>query len=265
VCVLTVGVCVVCVRCCPSLPEQRQCPQCGTFKEQQRFHGASCRECYNESHPPHPASAPPSSPHPSLTSLEQVGTNASHLLSALPPHSHHRAPLVHFLSAGLDSTTAASLLHTSASYVRQCKRNDYSDSDLLQDKYARDVKRQKTAPSVIQELMEYIINACPTKSGSRHQTFRQYITDDALYQGYLTSVAAPVSFNTFMRIKQWLRVKHAGKYFGMFDCRSCFRLQQLPSLIHAETNFAEQLKLRLELAECKKHEETHFRSAVSTC
>ena len=48
-------------------------------------------------------------------------------MAALPTHSHHRAPLVHHLSQGMSSAVAAPLLHTSASYIRECKRKDYSD------------------------------------------------------------------------------------------------------------------------------------------
>jgi hypothetical protein len=133
-------------------------------------------------------------------------------MAALPTHSHHRAPLVHFLSKGLDSTTAASLLHCSASYVRQAKRKDWSDSDLLQDKYARDVKRQKTDPAVLTELCDFLAASCPTKSGERSITYRQYVSDDALYQAYSTTALSPLSLHTFSDIKQWMRVKHAGKY-----------------------------------------------------
>jgi hypothetical protein len=148
--------------------------------------------------------------------------------------------------------------------VRQCKRKDYSESDLLQDKYARDVKRQKTQPSVVQELLEYLSLACPVKSGSRHLTFKQYITDDALYQGYIMSVARPVSFNTFLKIKQFMRIKRSSKYFGMFDCYQCFRLHQLPSLIAQESVHSQRVRLEEELSECHTHESTHFLSAVST-
>ena len=128
--------------------------------------------------------------------------NASDLMAALPTHSHHRATLVHFLSKGLDSTTAASLLHCSASYVRQVKRKDWSDSDLLQDKYARDVKRQKTDPAVLTELCDFLAASCPTKSGERSITYRQYVSDDALYQAYSTTALSPLSFHTFSDIKQ---------------------------------------------------------------
>ena len=140
-----------------------------------------------------------------------------------------------------------------------------SNSLILTRRYARDVKRQKTHPAVITELMEYITATCPVKSGSRSLTFHQYITDDALYQGYITTVMAPVCFNMFMKIKSWLRVKHSGKYFGMFDCHHCFRLQQLPSLLAAHLPFsAEHERLSLEFAEYQKHREVNLHNAIST-
>jgi hypothetical protein len=183
-------------------------------------------------------------------------------MTDLPSHSHHRAPLVHYLSKGLDSTTAAAILHCSPSYVRQCKRKDYSDSDLMQDRYARDVQRQKTDPSVLTALCDFLSASCPTKSGDRSITYHQYISDDALYQAYSTTCFPAVSFHTFYNIKQWMRVKHAGKYLGQFDCSKCLRLKQLPSLIAAAT--AEKEKLQLELQRCQRHQETKNSNAINT-
>lgn len=184
-------------------------------------------------------------------------------MTDLPAHSHHRAPLVHYLSQGLDSTTAANLLHCSASYVRQCKRKDYSDSDLLTDKYARDVKRQKTDPGVLQQLCDFLAASCPTKSGDRSITFHQYVNDDALYQAYATACFPAVSFHTFYNIKQWMRVRHAGKYFGQFDCSKCMRLNQLPTLIAAEQDEEKRKELQQEEQRCRHHEEIKNLNAIT--
>lgn len=185
-------------------------------------------------------------------------------MALLPPHSHHRAPLLHYLSQGLDSTTAARLFHTSASYVRQCRRKDYSDCDLLTDKYARDVQRQKTAPSVLQQLCDFLSASCPTKSGDRSVTFHQYVTDDALYQAYATTCYPAVSFHTFYHIKKWMRVKHAGKYFGQFDCSKCMRLHQLPTLLAAEQDEEKKKELQMEEQRCRQHEAIKNLNAIAT-
>ena len=71
---------------------------------------------------------------PMQSKAEIVFNNVSNMMAELPVHSHHRAPLVHALSKGMSSPAAAAALHTSASYVRQCKRKDYSDADLYHDK-----------------------------------------------------------------------------------------------------------------------------------
>lgn len=105
-------------------------------------------------------------------------------MAALPVHSHHRAPLLHQLSQGISSAAAAPLLHASASYIRECKRKDYSGSDLLQDKYARDVKRQKLPEATLASVFSFLTAACPTPSGSRSLTFKQYVKDDILYTAY---------------------------------------------------------------------------------
>lgn len=111
-------------------------------------------------------------------------------MATLPVHSHHRAPLVHHLSQGMTSAAAAPLLHTSASYIRECKRKDFSDSDLLQDKYARDVKRQKLPEATVAQVFNFLAAACPTPSGSRSLTFKQYVNDDPLYQAYTATQPA---------------------------------------------------------------------------
>ena len=186
----------------------------------------------------------------------------------LPVHSHHRAPLIYHLSRDLPSTTAAKLLHTTASYVRQCKRKSYDDADLLQEKYSHHVKRPKLHEGRVTEVMEYLTTACPTKSGSRHVTYYQYIGDDALYEGYRQTTQQPVCFNTFNKLKSFLRVRKKTKYFGMFDCRMCYRRTQLPSLIHqahqSHQPYASILRLQLELGRCNYHHELSFPSAVST-
>src|SRR5680860_20640 len=75
--------------------------------------------------------------------LAQIGENASQLMAALPTHSHHRAPLLHALSHHIPSSTAATLLHAAPSTVRNAKRKDYSDADLVQQRYASGVKRRR--------------------------------------------------------------------------------------------------------------------------
>ena len=72
---------------------------------------------------------------PAISIEQQVTQNASQLICTLSRRTpHHRAPLLHHLSKGLPSTTAAKLFGTSASYVRQVKRKDHSDADLMQDR-----------------------------------------------------------------------------------------------------------------------------------
>ena len=177
----------------------------------------------------------------------------------LPVHSHHRAPLIHHLSRDLPSTTAARLLHTTPSYVRQCKRKSYDDADLLQEKYSHDVKRRKLHEGRVAEVMDFLTTACPTKSGSRHVTYHQYISDDGLYEGYRQTTQQPVSLNTFHKLKGFLRVRKKKKYLGMFDCRMCYRRTQLPSLIQqaqqSHQPYSAIVKLQLELERCNAHHE----------
>jgi hypothetical protein len=210
-----------------------------------------CRQCDHDRR-----YATPTRPHISVE--QQVARNVTDMMALLPPHSHHRAPLVHFLSRGLDSTAAAHSLGCSSSYVRQCKRKQYSESDLLQEKYLHDVKRQKLAPPVLQSVFEYLIGACPTKSGERATTLHQFVSDSALYAGYCKLAANPISFHTFYNIKRWMRVKRTGTYFGLFDCAKCYSLKQLPALIAAEPDYANRTRMQLELQECEKHQQRNF-------
>ena len=150
--------------------------------------------------------------------LAQIGENATQLMASLPTHSHHRAPLLQALSRNLPSSTAAKLLHTTPSYVRVvnsvagAKRKTLGSSDLLTQTYPTGVKRQRLEPQRVEQLCDFVAAACPTKSGERSVTYHQYITDDSLYSAYCQSTNQPVSFNTFYRIKKWMRVRRAGKY-----------------------------------------------------
>jgi hypothetical protein len=159
--------------------------------------------------------------------LAQIGQNATQLMSALPQHSHHRAPLLSILSKNIPSTTAATLLHASSSYIRNCKRKDYSGSELLQQKYASGVKRQKVQPSRLQQLFDFIEASCPTKSGERSVTYHQYTTDDSLSSAYCRFTPQPLSFFSFYAVKRWMRVRRTGRYLGHFDCSRCITFNKL--------------------------------------
>src|ERR1700712_2344028 len=106
---------------------------------------------------------------------------------SLPVHSHHRAPLLSALSQHIPSSTAATLLHAASSTIRNAKRKDHSDSDLLQQKYSEGVKRQQLAPEREEQLCDFLAAACPTKSGEKSATLHQYTTDDSLYSAYRQS------------------------------------------------------------------------------
>jgi hypothetical protein len=108
-------------------------------------------------------------------------------MASLPTHSHHRAPLLSALSSDIPSSAAASLLHASPSYIRDCKRKDYSGSDLLQQKYPAGVKRQRLSDDTLGRVFTFLVGACPTPSGSKHVTFKQYVKDDDLYEAYQQS------------------------------------------------------------------------------
>ena len=119
------------------------------------------------------------------------------------------------------------------------------------------MKRAKLHEGRIAEVVDYLQHACPTKSGSRHVTYYQYTTDDALYHAYHATTQQPVCFNTFSKLKGFLRVRKKRKYLGMFDCRACYRRTQLPALIqHAQQShqpFSSILKLQLELQRAEAH------------
>src|SRR5680860_508811 len=154
--------------------------------------------------------------------------NVGSLMAALPVHSHHRAPLLHELSRDIPSSAAAPLLHASPSYIRDCKRKDYSQSDLLTQKYQPGTKRQRLSDDTLHAVVDSIVAACPPHRRSRSLTFTQHIGDDALYQQYKAGRPPgipAVSLHTFLRLKHWLRVRRAGKYFGQFDCWLCLRLR----------------------------------------
>ncbi len=238
--------------------------------------------------------------------LAQIGENATQLMASLPTHSHHRAPLLQALSQHLPSTVAAPLLHSTPSYIRVVKsiagvkRKFFSDSDLVQQKYAVGVKRQRLQPERVEQLCDFVAATCPTKSGERSVTYHQYTTDDSLYSAYCQSASAPVSFNTFYRIKKWMRVRRAGKYLvsvaqhsfivvskknivilvskqiielflfirlvdwqGQFDCSKCITFNKLQHKAEADLTGEEAQEMR----RCTQHRTTkNFNaSTISRC
>src|SRR5680860_440919 len=205
-------VCVCCAGACGNL-WQHWCSGCNRQQGADNRH-TRCTACRNKQ-------KVESEEQKSSDPLAQIGENASQLMASLPTHSHHRAPLLHALSHHVPSSTAAALLHAAPSTVRNAKRKDYRDSDLLQQRYASGVKRQRLAPQRTEQLCDFVAATCPTKSGERSVSYHQYTTDASLYSAYRTSAAAPVSFNTFRRVKQWMRVRRAGRYLGHFDCSKC--------------------------------------------
>jgi hypothetical protein len=211
---------------CDKLCRQKYCPQCRNTKVFKR-RGSICSECWNFNYAQKNKC---NTQQQSLSTLETIGNNAVSLVRSLPNHSHYRAPLLHHLTQGITSTEAATTFNSSASYIRQCKRKEQKDSDLLNQTYSHDVKRQKLNDDSINHVMNYLIESCPTKSGSPRLEYRQYINDNELYHGYLQSKKEGmniVCLNTFMKYKKWLRVKKVKSYWGQFDCVKCLALQRL--------------------------------------
>jgi hypothetical protein len=240
-----------CVRLCAS---QRRCPECDVYRTLAKFsRHRTCRVCRKTT-----------APHTSArTTEQQVTRNATSLLLSLPPHSHHRAALLHQLSQGLTSHVAAAVFGASASYIRACKRKTYDDADLVKEKYAHGVKRQKLEDGTVNQLFHCLTDNCPTRSGSKQPTLYQYVTDGVLFQTYLQATISkddhpPVSFSTFLKLKHWMRVRKVHQYFGHFDCRKCVRSKQLlPQIkvILAERNPIKMAALEKELTTLIHHRE----------
>ena len=81
-----------------------------------------------------------------------------------------------------------------------------SDSDLLAEKYSNDVKRRKLSDATINHTMNFILDNCPTKSGSSIIQPRQYLNDADLYNNYLSTNRPDgtdlVCLNTFIKYKK---------------------------------------------------------------
>lgn len=241
-------VCVWWLVCGGGQRRQAQCSGCGKLhsKDGHRL----CWQCRCK----------PPAQQENLDPLAQIGENATQLMASLPTHSHHRAHLLAILSSNIPSTTAAPLLHASASYIRSAKRKDHSSSDLLQAKYPSGVKRHRLADERVEQLCDFVATACPTKSGESSVTYHQFVTDTALYTSYCSSSAAPVSFNTFSRVKRWMRVRRAGRYLGQFDCSHCVAFYKLEHKPEAERTAAEAHNLR----GCILHRQTVFHNGSTT-
>jgi len=120
-----------------------------------------------------------------LDPLAQIGENATQLMAALPPHSHHRAPLLHALSDGLPSSAVAPLLHASPSYIRDCKRKNYDSSDLFTQKYQPGTHRARLSADIYAAVFNFLAEACAPITS--HGAYKQFVKDDDLFQEYLDS------------------------------------------------------------------------------
>lgn len=119
------------------------------------------------------------------------------------------------------------------------------------------MKRQKLDPKRLEALRDFVDVACPTKSGDKSETHHQYITDDLLYDAYRRFTSNPVSFHTFWRVKQWMRVRRAGRYLGQFDCSRCILFNKLQHKPEAQYTGEEAHNMR----DCQLHIKTKNCSA----
>jgi hypothetical protein len=97
-----------------------------------------------------------------------------------------------------------------------------------------------------------------------HSRLRLFIVVE-VHVGRLFADCRPVCLNTFIKLKQWLRVRHSGAYFGMFDCMKCLRLPLLPSLMKQASEagkVADYLRLGQEFEAAKLHAKNSFCNAI---
>jgi hypothetical protein len=127
------------------------------------------------------------------TATRQAGENSTKLMQQLPKHSHLRKPLLHYLAANIHPTIAASLFGVSPSLVKASLLSSYDPShgDLFR-KYTVGTRRSKI-PDVEKEVItDWIKLSCPPRSGSASEIYRQYHTDQQLYQDYVSDQTAIV-------------------------------------------------------------------------
>ena len=233
-------------------------------------HGTKCYDCNNKQY----AKQQPNEQSQSSTTLsilEQIGTNAVSLVNGLPTHSHHRAPLIHHLTQNITSTEAATAIKQSASYIRQCKRKNQDESDLMTGKYSQGVKRQKLGDSSINNIFNFIKDNCPVKSGSNQIRYRQYMNDEDLYKLYSQTVPPNihvVCLKTFNIYKKQLNVRKVRSYWGQFDCSLCIQLTRLKPQWMQITDIERLNRIRLTLPKglLRKllyHRIQYFHSAIN--
>ena len=250
---------------------QIQCRADGCGKWIEKNKDRLCKECNHKRRYPS-AQDTLTVPRP-LSTLEQIGTNATALVQSLPPHSHHRGPLLHFLSQNITSTEAAVAFTSSASYIRDCKRKNMDASDLVNQKYSDDTKRQRLSDDRVNHLMNFITDNCPPKSGSATLMYRQYVGDQELYDRYLSAPNPAnvklICFNTFVKHKKWLRVRKLQSYWGQFSCSKCLELKRLRSDLAAIGDVDRLNRIRLsertgQVKDLLYHRIQYFTSAINT-
>ena len=251
---------------------QGPCKECKKTTSVHRGNVFWCKECKRIYNAQHTSSNKHSLALQHLSTLEQIGTNAVSLVNSLPTHSHHRAPLVHHLTQGITSTQASTVIKQSASYIRECKRKNVDESELLTEKYSNGAKRQKLGDSSINNIFNFIKDNCPVKSGSNQIRYRQYMNDEDLYKLY--SQTAPlnirvVCLKTFNIYKKQLNVRKVRSYWGQFDCSLCIQLRRLkPAWMQiTDVERLNRIRLTLRKGQLRKllyHRIQYFHSAINT-
>jgi hypothetical protein len=161
------------------------------------------------------------------TVTAQIGHNAVSLVDRLPVHSHNRSELLHHLTQGIQTHTAADIFNVCDTTIRNAVNN--TDQGDLFTKYRPGTHRRSRSDDERSFVHAFVRNSCPPRSGEKQERYYQYLTDKALYEEYTDYVSThnndhPIDkhiilcYDSFIKLKCELRISIRRAYWGQFDC-----------------------------------------------
>jgi hypothetical protein len=175
-----------------------------------------------------PTSNRPASPPPPAVSVHvnKIGKNACRMMRRLPDYSTHRQELIYNLAPGVPHKEAAREFGVSPATVACYTTRSLTHPDLDR-KYPHNNKRRKIPTEEEGEIINFIREMCPTKSGSPSTSYYLWTTKESLYHSYVQQTAHPRCYDTFMRIFNVQHINIRADYWGSFDCQICARAKHL--------------------------------------
>jgi hypothetical protein len=167
---------------------------------------------------------------------QTVYNNEKEMFAQLPKHSHFRVPLASAFTKNISIAQGKELCRTSARTVERACATNFASTEIVTQKYARDVTRNCISQQEIDVIIAIVIELCPTISGCIIEIYFQCITRRDLYDQYIIRLYCLNMYNVennidlaytirsesvFNHITHTIRLRRIKNYWGWAKCPHC--------------------------------------------